>query len=117
MISAHPRDENGGGPRGLRSDGDDIGDDHDGRDVRDVTIFLVVFVVFVVFVVVVAIVPEARQPSVGVHSEQAPRYPLSGRKGRRMGPLNKHRPTPKHTQPSDFERGSFSTYWPSCESV
>jgi len=34
----------------------------------------------VVFVVVVAIVPAARQPSAGVHSEQAPRYPLLGRR-------------------------------------
>jgi hypothetical protein len=58
-----------------RVNGDDTGDDHDGRDVRDVTVFLVVFIV------VVAIVPEARQPSVVVHIEQAPRYPFSGRKG------------------------------------
>ena len=54
----------------IASDGDDTGDDHDGRDVRDVTIVLVVFV---------AIVPEARQPSVVVHSQQAPRYPFSKR--------------------------------------
>jgi hypothetical protein len=60
----------------IASDGDDIGDDHDGRDVT---------IVLVVFVAVVAIVPEARQPSVVVHSEQAPRYPFSGRKGTRMG--------------------------------
>ncbi len=53
-------------PNGLNSDGDDTGDDHDGRDVRDVTIVLVVFVV------VVAIVPEARQPSVGVHTNKLP---------------------------------------------
>ena len=44
---------------------------------------------------VVAIVPEARQPSVLVHSEQAPRYPFSGRKGTRMGPLDK----PPNSQP------------------
>jgi hypothetical protein len=67
MISATPWDEDGGGHYGLKSDGDDTGDDHDGRDVRDVTIVLVVFVV------VVAIVPVARQPSVVVHIEQAPR--------------------------------------------
>ena len=57
----------------IASDGDDTGDDHDGRDLRDVTIVLVVFVA------VVAIVPQARQPSVVVHSEQAPRYPFSER--------------------------------------
>jgi hypothetical protein len=54
MISAHPVNENGGGYRRLKSEGDDTGDDHDGRDLRDVTIFIVVFVV------VVAIAPEAR---------------------------------------------------------
>jgi hypothetical protein len=54
----------------IASDGDDTGDDHDGRDVA---------IVLVVFVVLVAIVPEARQPSVIVHSEQAPRYPFSER--------------------------------------
>ena len=41
-----------------------------------ITIFLVVFVV------VVAIVPVARQPSVVVHIEQAPRYPFSGSEGK-----------------------------------
>jgi hypothetical protein len=49
-----------------------LGDDHDGRDVRDVTIFLVVVVV------VVAIVPEARQPSVVVHSNKLPGMGVGG---------------------------------------
>ncbi len=75
-----------------KSDGDDSGDDHDGRDVHDVTIVLVVVVV------VVAVVPGARQPSVVVHSERAPRYPFAGRKGRRMSPLENTSQLPKESR-------------------
>ena len=52
---------------------------------------------------------EARQPSVVVYSEQAPRYPFSGRKGRRMGPLNKHHPT---TQDGDWRGDRLRTPHP-----
>ena len=62
------------------------GDDHDGRDVRDVTIVLVVIVV------IVAIAPEARQPSVVVHSEQAPRYPFCWAEGKKSEPAKQTHP-------------------------
>ena len=59
------QDENGGGLRGLNSDGDDTGDDHDGRDASDCHYCP-------------RRGPEARRPSVVAPRGQAPRYPFSG---------------------------------------